>query len=362
MRTPRRILALTVAVLTAATTLFGISAAEAAEYPYHNGQIISADQARAWLLDEVNEARAAAGLAPLALAPSHAGADCNTATSAANWQLVHWSQCLTGNYRGEIIAMAGSSSPLVPRFADQWMNSTGHRNIMLEPGLQVAEVSIGCSYRPPSQGYSYAVWGSVQPYRYDRTWPGTQSRSAPGPTFDTGVGPSCNSSNQFVWVDPSRPGPGTGGNTTGTDGLDPNAPQSWYRFQVARLYTAYFGRYPDASGWSYWNARHRAGVGLSAMSSSFADSAEFRTVYGNAVSNQAFVELVYRNVLNRPSDTEGIAYWLGQMRRGMSRGDLMIYFSESSEFVRLAGPTVTGSCWNGDPVTSYRCATTSAAG
>ena len=101
------------------------------------------------------------------------------------------------------------------------------------------------------------------------------------------------------------------------------------RGPVARLYQAYFGRQPDSDGLRYW-----IGTNLSheAISDAFAASSEFLGRYGN-LSDAQFVELVYTNVLGRPSDTAGRSYWLNQMRGGTSRGTVMLGFSESQEFI-----------------------------
>ena len=72
----------------------------------------------------------------------------------------------------------------------------------------------------------------------------------------------------------------------------------------------------------------------------FADSSEFRSTYGS-LTNRQFVELVYRNVLDREGDAAGIAFWTGRLdRRVTSRGHLMASFSESSEYQRATGPLV----------------------
>ena len=54
----------------------------------------------------------------------------------------------------------------------------------------------------------------------------------------------------------------------------------------------------------------------------------------------AFVDLVYRNVLARPPDPAGRAHWAGGLDSGrLTRGGVMIGFSESAEFVRKTGTT-----------------------
>lgn len=109
---------------------------------------------------------------------------------------------------------------------------------------------------------------------------------------------------------------------------------------VVRLYVAYFGRLPDPSGLRYWMGRRDAGLTVARISAVFADSSEFRSTYGS-LTNRQFVELVYRNVLDREGDAGGIAFWTGRLdRRVTSRGHLMASFSESSEYQRATGPLV----------------------
>ena len=103
---------------------------------------------------------------------------------------------------------------------------------------------------------------------------------------------------------------------------------------VIRLFSAYFLRKPDPSGLNYWLNKRRAGTKLDSISSTFAASNEFKTRYGT-LSNRAFVELVYRNVLGRSGDAGGINYWTNQLDlKRKSRGQVMTGFSESSENLR----------------------------
>ncbi len=108
--------------------------------------------------------------------------------------------------------------------------------------------------------------------------------------------------------------------------------------QVARLYQAYFSRNANADpdGFSYWLTRRAEGASAVAISDAFAGSAEFVQTYGT-LSNAQFVDLVYRNVLGRPADAEGRSYWIGELDRGMARGQVMLGFSDSPEFVNLTG-------------------------
>lgn len=103
------------------------------------------------------------------------------------------------------------------------------------------------------------------------------------------------------------------------------------RAEVARLYLAYFLRWPDEAGFDYWVGVRRSGRSLAEISTEFAMSAEFAQRYGS-LSNREFVGLVYRNVLGREPDAEGWDHWTGALDRGASRGLIMLGFSESVEF------------------------------
>jgi hypothetical protein len=108
---------------------------------------------------------------------------------------------------------------------------------------------------------------------------------------------------------------------------------------ATRLYTAYFSRLPDLKGLAYWVGKLQTGTPLRTVSSSFAASSEFKRTYGS-LNNDAFVDLIYRNVLGRPGDASGRAYWIGQLNANrQTRGGVMIGFSESNEFVRKTGTT-----------------------
>lgn len=101
---------------------------------------------------------------------------------------------------------------------------------------------------------------------------------------------------------------------------------------VARLYRAYFLRIPDRPGLQHWIARKRGGTSLNQISQSFAASVEFRTRYG-ALTDRQFVDRIYQNVLGRPGEASGVAFWTGELTsRRRTRGQVMVGFSESSEY------------------------------
>jgi hypothetical protein len=122
--------------------------------------------------------------------------------------------------------------------------------------------------------------------------------------------------------------------SSGVIGLPPWGPDGR---SVERLYLAYFGRDPDPGGLAFWNAEVDRGVSLTAVSASFARSAEFAATYG-PLGDVAFVELVYRNVLDRAPDDGGLSHWMAQLDSGaLDRGGVMLAFSDSAEYKGLTG-------------------------
>ncbi len=100
---------------------------------------------------------------------------------------------------------------------------------------------------------------------------------------------------------------------------------------MVRLYYAHFRRSPDFDGLQFWTSRMAQGTTLAAVSENFALSPEFQTRYGS-LSDGEYVDLVYLNVLGRPAEPAGRAFWLGQLANGTSRGAMMSLFSEGPEF------------------------------
>lgn len=100
---------------------------------------------------------------------------------------------------------------------------------------------------------------------------------------------------------------------------------------VVRLYEAHFRRPPDAAGLRFWADQFRAGMSLEQISQEFARSTEFVTTYG-ALDDTQFIDQVYVNVLGRPADAAGRTYWVATLQSGISRGAMVVQFSESPEF------------------------------
>lgn len=102
---------------------------------------------------------------------------------------------------------------------------------------------------------------------------------------------------------------------------------------VFRLYRAVFQRDPDNGGFTYWHTLHSNGVSLEDVAIEFAASPEFQQQYGN-LDNREFVRRLYLNVMKREPEQGGWDYWTDILAKGNSRGNVVIWFSQSAEFAR----------------------------
>jgi len=101
--------------------------------------------------------------------------------------------------------------------------------------------------------------------------------------------------------------------------------------EAYRLYQAAFHRTPDQAGLDNWITQLDKGAALQSIAQSFINSAEFTATYGSNLSNAAFVNALYSNVLHRAPDAAGNAYWLGQLSNGANQAQILSSFSESVE-------------------------------
>ncbi|WP_339115215.1 DUF4214 domain-containing protein [Thioclava sp. GXIMD2076] len=105
--------------------------------------------------------------------------------------------------------------------------------------------------------------------------------------------------------------------------------------QVVRIFQATLDRAPNVAGHLDWTTQILTGEKtLTEVAEGFVNSAEFQSTYGE-LTNAQFVTQLYQNVLGRAPDAAGLKSWttfLGQ--EGNSRADVVVGFSESTEFSR----------------------------
>jgi hypothetical protein len=88
--------------------------------------------------------------------------------------------------------------------------------------------------------------------------------------------------------------------------------------EVQELYVSYFNRPADPAGLEYWlNVRGEdvATPNLGAVASTFAKSAEYLAIYGQA-TDRLKVDAVYLNLFGRHGETAGVDYWTNLMTNG----------------------------------------------
>ncbi len=103
--------------------------------------------------------------------------------------------------------------------------------------------------------------------------------------------------------------------------------------EMFRLYNAAFARFPDADGLKYWIDQFSSGKNTRrVVAQSFLGSAEFTEKYGSNVSDETYVNNLYKNVLGRDADTAGLNYWVGNLSSGVeTRYEALLGFAESAE-------------------------------
>ena len=90
---------------------------------------------------------------------------------------------------------------------------------------------------------------------------------------------------------------------------------------LEELYVAFFNRVPDADGLEYWIGQLKSGMSVGQIADAFYNAGvqySALTGYSASMSNADFVNVVYRNVLGRSqgADDEGLAYWSARLDSG----------------------------------------------
>ncbi|MCL2080414.1 MAG: DUF4214 domain-containing protein, partial [Oscillospiraceae bacterium] len=101
-------------------------------------------------------------------------------------------------------------------------------------------------------------------------------------------------------------------------------PGALSRVFVARLYRTILLRTPDSNGLDGWqNALNNGIVTGAEVAYGFFYSGEMFSKSVNMNDDQ-FVEILYNSLLGRASDPSGKAYWINQLRSGISRYSLFV--------------------------------------
>lgn len=117
--------------------------------------------------------------------------------------------------------------------------------------------------------------------------------------------------------------------------------------QVYRLYQASLDRKPDAEGLMFWADHLANGTSLAEVAGDLLGSQEFANANGtsSALTDAAFIDLMYGNVLGRTADLDGYAFWRAQQENQLSQAEILVAFSESAENKQNIAPAIDDGIW-----------------
>ncbi len=121
-------------------------------------------------------------------------------------------------------------------------------------------------------------------------------------------------------------------------------PTEGIRNFVTRLYTKCLQRTADSDGVDDWSNQLAKGATGSKVAAGFVFSAEYQN---KKASNEEYVKMLYRTMLDREADADGLEYWLWMLNGGVSREQVFDGFLQSTEF---AGLCKNAGIILGDPV------------
>ena len=118
--------------------------------------------------------------------------------------------------------------------------------------------------------------------------------------------------------------------------------------KITGLYIAFFNRAPDKEGFNSWVEKLDNQTNtLNDIALGFSEHSTFESTY-NHLSNEDFVKQIYKNILGRDGDTEGIAFHTKTLDDGdfLTKSDFIVSFTEMVQSVELTlenFPSLTSS-------------------
>jgi hypothetical protein len=101
---------------------------------------------------------------------------------------------------------------------------------------------------------------------------------------------------------------------------------------LAEMYVAYFNRAPDAEGLFFWADKLAEGRTMDQIAENFFDQDETRKIYTDPSNTDAFVKIIYDNVLGRTPDTGGFNFWQDRLAEGdMTQGSCVLKIIEGAK-------------------------------
>ncbi len=97
--------------------------------------------------------------------------------------------------------------------------------------------------------------------------------------------------------------------------------------EVERGFQTILGRSPDPQGGDFWTGFLMNNPVVTLRAALYSSN----EVFANAGSTDAWIDLVYRDLLGRPPEVDGAAFWLEQIDAGMNRYVLVDFVYTSDE-------------------------------
>ena len=119
--------------------------------------------------------------------------------------------------------------------------------------------------------------------------------------------------------------------------IDPVTGADGYPISVGPLYSAAFGRQPDADGLRFWNSKiEHNNFNYEDAAYAFLNSNEFKNRFGSNLSPDQFVGALYSNVLGRSADGDGADFWRSLMIDGnIPEHVILASFSATPENIKM---------------------------
>jgi sporulation protein YlmC with PRC-barrel domain len=106
--------------------------------------------------------------------------------------------------------------------------------------------------------------------------------------------------------------------------------------EVSKLYVAIFNRASEGAGNKYWQDKGT----MTEVANGMLATPDAAAYFGTSLdTNQAFIEHIYKNTLNKTvaDDADGIAYWVGLLDSGMTRGEVVAGLVDAADDPANAG-------------------------
>jgi len=105
---------------------------------------------------------------------------------------------------------------------------------------------------------------------------------------------------------------------------------------VTNMYRGVLGREPEQDGLQIWIKRIREGRTGASVAQGFVFSSEAQR---SNISNEQYIDSLYRGLMGREPDSQGRATWLKRLKAGWPRENVFAGFINSAEFTKLCSQT-----------------------